>query len=357
MRRYPFDRLPRVSSQVVPLLRTLTAHVGADASDIARRWGRECLGAADFSVRVVSAVPRFDEPLASRLEVAERFALEGPPTTQLVLAMDGAVVSELARRIARVTTGGGAGATRGERGLVAHGLAWLLASLSSGTSWRLREEAPALKDYREALLFTLQLETRAGGFTAWLLVYPGVLAALPASAPTPRTRPSWWRDLPVSLPVELARLNLGAGEIGALSAGDIIVAEPLPSSIEGATAWVAVGEGMLVGQIHDGSLTVEGWERDQPWRAARSAADQEVQRMAGEAADLVDGLELEVVVELARVKLEAGGLAELVSGDVLQLGRPLVAPLELRVGGRLIARGELVDVDGEAGLRIIEVAQ
>jgi flagellar motor switch/type III secretory pathway protein FliN len=37
------------------------------------------------------------------------------------------------------------------------------------------------------------------------------------------------------------------------------------------------------------------------------------------------------------------------------LGRPLGGPVELRAGGRLLARGELCDVEGEVGVRVTEV--
>ena len=48
-------------------------------------------------------------------------------------------------------------------------------------------------------------------------------------------------------------------------------------------------------------------------------------------------------------------LLELRPGAVLPVGRPLAGPIDLSVGGRVIARGELVDVEGEVGVRINHV--
>jgi flagellar motor switch protein FliN len=61
------------------------------------------------------------------------------------------------------------------------------------------------------------------------------------------------------------------------------------------------------------------------------------------------------VVELGRARLSGAQLLELSPGDVVSLERPLDAPLELRVADRLVARGELCSVDGETGIRLLEL--
>jgi type III secretion system YscQ/HrcQ family protein len=60
-----------------------------------------------------------------------------------------------------------------------------------------------------------------------------------------------------------------------------------------------------------------------------------------------------VTVELGRLSLTAEEISGLRPGDTLLLGRPPGAPLDLCAGGKPIARGELVDVDGELGFRVI----
>ncbi len=62
-----------------------------------------------------------------------------------------------------------------------------------------------------------------------------------------------------------------------------------------------------------------------------------------------------VRVEVASVTLSAREWAALAPGDVLETGTPLTSPVVLRVAGQEVARGELVDVDGELGVRIREV--
>lgn len=64
---------------------------------------------------------------------------------------------------------------------------------------------------------------------------------------------------------------------------------------------------------------------------------------------------VDVVVEVARIAMPLGELAALRPGEVLVTGRALGERVTLRVGERTIALGELVDVDGEIGVRILSV--
>ncbi|WP_435006741.1 FliM/FliN family flagellar motor switch protein [Tundrisphaera lichenicola] len=62
-----------------------------------------------------------------------------------------------------------------------------------------------------------------------------------------------------------------------------------------------------------------------------------------------------LTVELGRINLSLGRVADLKPGDVLELGRHSREPVELTSGGKLIARGELVQIDNELGVRVIHV--
>jgi type III secretion system YscQ/HrcQ family protein len=62
-----------------------------------------------------------------------------------------------------------------------------------------------------------------------------------------------------------------------------------------------------------------------------------------------------LTVELGRVNIPLHRLADLKPGDVIELGRQAQEPVDLTSGGRLIARGELVQVDTELGVRVTQV--
>ena len=66
-------------------------------------------------------------------------------------------------------------------------------------------------------------------------------------------------------------------------------------------------------------------------------------------------LPVTLVVELGRVNLTLSRLADLKPGDIVELGRRSREPVEMTSGGRLVARGELVQIDTELGVRVTQV--
>ncbi len=70
---------------------------------------------------------------------------------------------------------------------------------------------------------------------------------------------------------------------------------------------------------------------------------------------LMQEMEVEAIVEVARTALSADNLVCLNRGSVICLNRPVSGPMDLRAGGKLVARGELVDIEGELGFRILDV--
>jgi len=69
-------------------------------------------------------------------------------------------------------------------------------------------------------------------------------------------------------------------------------------------------------------------------------------------ADVIAQAPLVVQIELGCVSLSACHWADLKPGDVISTGHPLGDHVTVRVAGREVASGELVDVDGELGVRI-----
>lgn len=64
-----------------------------------------------------------------------------------------------------------------------------------------------------------------------------------------------------------------------------------------------------------------------------------------------------VRVEVGAVSMTAREWAELGPGDVIETGRRIAEPVVLRVAGREVARGELVNLEGELGVRIRELVR
>jgi len=92
--------------------------------------------------------------------------------------------------------------------------------------------------------------------------------------------------------------------------------------------------------------------------AARSVAGQGGSAPLGGASAalrVLHGVELEVAVELGRVRLPVRDLLALGPGSVVELDRPAGGPVDVVVNGTLLARGEVVVVDDEFGVRLTEV--
>jgi flagellar motor switch protein FliN/FliY len=65
---------------------------------------------------------------------------------------------------------------------------------------------------------------------------------------------------------------------------------------------------------------------------------------------------VEVAVEIGRTRMTIGEALALGLGSVVTVGRLAGDPVDLLVNGRVIARGEVVAIEEELGLRITEIA-
>ena len=64
---------------------------------------------------------------------------------------------------------------------------------------------------------------------------------------------------------------------------------------------------------------------------------------------------VDLIVELGRARLTIGELAELGKDEVVELDRPADRPLDVIVGGKIFARGEVVMVGERLALRVTEL--
>jgi flagellar motor switch protein FliN/FliY len=78
----------------------------------------------------------------------------------------------------------------------------------------------------------------------------------------------------------------------------------------------------------------------------------------GDGADLgrLQNVPVELAVEIGRTRMTIGEALALGPGSVVTVGRLAGDPVDLLVNGRVIARGEVVAIDEELGLRITEIA-
>jgi len=71
--------------------------------------------------------------------------------------------------------------------------------------------------------------------------------------------------------------------------------------------------------------------------------------------DLLMDIELPLMVRMGQTEMGLGDLLKLTPGSILELNRAADAPVELLVNSKLIAKGEVVVVDGNFAFRITEI--
>ncbi|WP_109484655.1 FliM/FliN family flagellar motor switch protein [Occallatibacter savannae] len=72
--------------------------------------------------------------------------------------------------------------------------------------------------------------------------------------------------------------------------------------------------------------------------------------------ELLLDVELEAALRFGCCEMPLGEILELGPGDVVELDRQVTDPVDLIVGNKIVARGAVVLVDGNFGLRVTEVA-
>lgn len=116
--------------------------------------------------------------------------------------------------------------------------------------------------------------------------------------------------------------------------------------------------------------TVEGWlaVRPSPVDAPEAPEEESPEAPAGsitqatatpeqraESMKLLYDVEMTLTAEIGRTKLAIHDVLDLSPGSVIELDRSAGSAADVMVNGRLIARGEIVVVDEEYGIRITEI--
>jgi flagellar motor switch protein FliM len=108
------------------------------------------------------------------------------------------------------------------------------------------------------------------------------------------------------------------------------------------------------GDDEDGGEQEEGYE-DSEGQSSEVAID-DSDNLA-EAEPLLGDIPIAVVVELGRVQLTADEVIRLRPGQIIELGRSPSDPVDLVVAGKLLAKGELVEIEGALGVKILSLVK
>jgi len=138
---------------------------------------------------------------------------------------------------------------------------------------------------------------------------------------------------------------------------------PPPSWSPGASGWLASSgdihiaiEWQLSSALHAALVAAPSLATNQPADVqAETANSSENAGIVAGNLDLLMDVELEVMLRFGERSMLLREILELGAGAVVELNRQVEEPAELLLDGRVIARGEVVVVDGNYGLRVLEV--
>lgn len=102
-------------------------------------------------------------------------------------------------------------------------------------------------------------------------------------------------------------------------------------------------------------------EEEEPLKEASEETDlpEEAEELADpasqEALRMTADVPVQLIAVLGKKTISVKDLVGLKTGQVLDLARPVNEVVDLIAGGKLVAKGELVDIDGKLGVKVIKM--
>ncbi|MCD8351839.1 MAG: FliM/FliN family flagellar motor switch protein [Planctomycetaceae bacterium] len=165
------------------------------------------------------------------------------------------------------------------------------------------------------------------------------LAALMAGRPSTASTDDW----PIEVTVELASQRIGLHHLKSAAPGDIIVV----SGILPERAVARIGRKWLLPvRLSEGAAIVmenEMTDESDPGDTAKKGS-------------ALEGVEVNLTLELDSRMWQVRDLARVQPGFVFETGKSLASPITLKINGREWGKGEMVDIDGKVGVRLLTLS-
>jgi type III secretion system YscQ/HrcQ family protein len=360
VRPFPLAELPRVARAQLDAARLLMLRLPLEPG---AEWAAACAsvgGAVTLSLTEIYALPSRELPSQARGAVV-RLGLPGGRWA--LVAVEAALAGKLARAALGLDDEPELGAPRpltlAEEGALEFLVAALAGADVAQVTGIVGPSAIAQLAGGEGWLAVAEAHVAAPVGAGWARLFVPDAARL--GAPPLRALAAIdaharrFADARVALRLEIGRTAVARSDLSGLGAGDVILFERFGvRDARGGPVTLRLGRGGFGARLDGDTLTIE-----EHFRLNRGVSTMEFdpsQKGDAAAADqLLRELPVEVVCELGRVTLSGRELIELRPGAVIPAGRPLAGPVDLTVGGRVVARGELVDVEGEIGVRITQL--
>lgn len=166
----------------------------------------------------------------------------------------------------------------------------------------------------------------------------------------------------VTLALNAGRVSLDLEDFQELQVGDLVMLDQAtyhPATEKGMLQLTLDNVPLFQVKLKDGELKVLDFAvilEDSPMNEldnTEGAGDEMV--AAKEELQAVSNVPLDVVVEVSRIKMNLDKLLSLKPGNVLECGLDKSGRVNLTVGGKVVAKGELIEVGDVVGVKIDEV--
>lgn len=363
VRPYPWGALAPTTlateASARDLRRWIARHV--DVAKLASALGELTAGArVAVRVRGIEAATPRDERRAGAVVVA--FSVDGAPDERVTIEVESALAATvLARALRRPPPRVIDPRATVDPALGGAFAAVLLAALRRATAperpLRLAGTAGAASTPpRDALTLALTAMVDEEAYLVRVTVSAAAAAAaaIADGARLDRHGLATLGDVPLALPI--------VASVAAARSSDVAALEPGAAWVPPRGAGLAPALAALRGRGDGATVLLAAPSSDRALTATlgvdgRVVVVGSVESLAMDESALIENLgEVPVVVrvEIGSCSLRAREWAALGAGDVVALGRRVGEPVVLRVADREVARGELVDIDGEVGVRIVE---
>jgi Type III flagellar switch regulator (C-ring) FliN C-term len=321
---FPFESLPRFLKSEVAMFAGAAAWLAAELA-----LPREVLGVS-LSLWRRAGVGRFDLDSSAALVWLVRDGVRA------LVSLPGDVIRELTRRLlaAPLELSAPRPLTSAEHAVAAMACASALAQAKTSVQVEPWQPFPELRTALEAtarrisgwpcLTVGLQIDGRDAVLRIW--VPPSIVH----QRPQPRLM-GWLDSVALPVPIVVAAAPIDRQAWPRLAIRDVVVVDVVPSGAELRVGRGAIALRVALDAVH--GLVESGY--------VRKVMD-----------PLADDLTIELTVALGTVSLSLRQISELSVGQVVSLGRPLQGPFELRVAGKVIGSGQLVDVEGGLGVQV-----
>ncbi|MEO1018050.1 MAG: type III secretion system cytoplasmic ring protein SctQ [Pseudomonadota bacterium] len=154
--------------------------------------------------------------------------------------------------------------------------------------------------------------------------------------------------LAVPARIELGRTRLALSGLNSIDRDDVILIDEHAWDRQLASL-IVEGFRRFAVEINEEDLTVVDDAEDP------LVADEELDAQEEPSAGAVEEIILPLTVDLGKVELSVAEIANIAAGTTLELGKAVDGAVDLRVHGRLIGRGQLVDIEGRLGVRVMSI--